>query len=36
MFLTKEARIKIGDLGRSRTFDDESTSIASTYFYTYK
>jgi serine/threonine protein kinase len=30
IFLTKEAKIKIGDFGISREFDDESTSIAST------
>ncbi len=30
IFLTKEARIKIGDFGISRAFDDESTSIAYT------
>ena len=36
IFLTKEARIKIGDFGISRVFDDESTSIASTHLGTYK
>jgi len=36
IFLTKDARIKIGDFGISRVFDDESTSIASTYLGTFK
>jgi len=36
VFLTKEVRIKIGDFGISRVFDDESTSIASTHLGTHK
>ena len=36
IFLTKKARIKIGDFGISRVFDDESKSIASTHLGTYK
>ncbi len=36
IFLTNKARIKIGDFGISRVFDDESTSIASTHLGTHK